>query len=124
MQTALPGSPGPDFHPSCPHLAAYIRAGHRLIELWTGDLPNSKIRPLGSTLRQLPKQTEPYALLQSSITRGFAGGIREGLLLGRGFGVTKTQILEAINWGTFYGGHESLNLVDEVAGDVLDSWPA
>jgi hypothetical protein len=67
---------------------------------------------------------EPYALLQISITRGFADGIREGLLLGRGFGVTKTQILEAINWGTFYGGHESLNLVDEVAGDVLDSWPA
>ena len=53
-----------------------------------------------------------------------AGGIRGGLLLGRGFGGTKTQILEAINSGTFYGGHESLDLVDEVAGDVLDSWPA
>lgn len=77
-----------------------------------------------NTLRQLPKQTEPFALPQISITRGFAGGIREGLVLGRGFGVTRTQILEAINWGTFYGGHESLNLVDEVAGDVLDSWPA
>jgi hypothetical protein len=59
-----------------------------------------------------------------SITRGFAGGIREGLLLARGFGVTKTQILEAIDWGTFYGGHDALNLLDEVAGDVLDAWPA
>ena len=38
--------------------------------------------------------------------------------------VTKTQILEAIDWGTFYGGHEGLNLLDEVAGDVLDAWPA
>ena len=37
--------------------------------------------------------------------------------------VTKTQILEAIDWGAFCGGHEALNLVDEVAGDVLDAWP-
>jgi hypothetical protein len=77
-----------------------------------------------NTLRVLPKQTEPWALLQISIQRGFAGGIREGMLLARGFGVSRAQILEAISWGTFYGGHESLNLVDEVAGDVLDSWPA
>jgi hypothetical protein len=46
------------------------------------------------------------------------------MLLARGFGVTKPQILEAIGWGAFYGGHESLNLVDQVAGDVLDAWPA
>jgi hypothetical protein len=39
-----------------------------------------------NTLRQLPKQTEPYALLRISITRGFAGGIREGLLLARASG--------------------------------------
>jgi len=44
--------------------------------------------------------------------------------LGRGFGVIKPQILEAIGWGAFYGGHESLNLADRVAGDVLDGWPA
>ena len=107
-------------------------------ERWLGEVPRhvsflAKHRPIllkayrnryENTLRQLPKQTEPYALLQISITRGFAGGIREGLLLARGFGVTKTQILEAIDWGTFYGGHEALNLLDEVAGDVLDAWPA
>ena len=34
------------------------------------------------------------------------------MLLARGFGVTKTQVLEAIDWGAFYGGHEALNLVD------------
>jgi len=38
--------------------------------------------------------------------------------------VTKTQILEAIDWSTFHGGHEALNLLDEVAGDVLGAWPA
>jgi hypothetical protein len=76
-----------------------------------------------NTLRVLPKQTEPWALLQISIERGYAGGIREGLLLARTWGVTRAQILEAISWGTFYGGHESLTLVDDVARDLLDSWP-
>ena len=46
------------------------------------------------------------------------------MLLARGFGVTKTQILEAIKTGVpSTAGHEALNLVDEVAGDVLDAWP-
>jgi len=76
-----------------------------------------------NTLRLLPKQTEPWGLLQINIQRGFGAGIREGMLLGRAFGISKPQIIEALNWGTFYGGNESLALVDEVAGDVLDSWP-
>lgn len=46
------------------------------------------------------------------------------MLPAKGFWVSRTQILAAISWATFYGGHESLNLVDEVAGDLLDSWPA
>jgi len=87
------------------------------------DLLKAHRQRYENTLRELPKQTEPWALLQISIERGFAGGIREGMLLGRAFGITKPQILEAISWGTFYGGNESLDLVAEAAGDVLDAWP-
>jgi hypothetical protein len=76
-----------------------------------------------NTLKLLPKQAEPWSLLQISILRGYKAGIREGMLLGRGWGIMKTQILEAISWGTFYGGNEALGLVDEAAGDVLDTWP-
>jgi alkylhydroperoxidase/carboxymuconolactone decarboxylase family protein YurZ len=106
-------------------------------ERWMGEIPRhvrllARHRPellkvyrnrYENTLRVLPKQTEPWALLQISIHRGVASGIREGMLLARAWGVTKRQILEAISWGTFYGGSESLSLVDEVAGDVLDAWP-
>jgi alkylhydroperoxidase/carboxymuconolactone decarboxylase family protein YurZ len=106
-------------------------------ERWMGEIPRhvkslARHRPellksyrnrYENTLRVLPKQTEPWALLQISIRRGFASGIREGMLLARAWGVTRKQILEAISWATFYGGVESLTLVDEVAGDVLDSWP-
>ena len=106
-------------------------------ERWLGEVPRhvsllARHRPellkvyrnrYENALRVLPKQTEPWALLQISILRGFADGIREGMLLARGFGVSRTQILEAISWGAFYGGHASLSLVDAVAGEILDSWP-
>lgn len=107
-------------------------------ERWLGEVPRhvrllARHRPellkvyrqrYENTLRLLPKQTEPWSLLQISILRGYKSGIREGMLLGRAFGITKNQILEAISWGTFYGGNEALGLVDEAAGDVLDGWPA
>lgn len=97
------------------HVSFLARHRPELLKAYRGRYEN--------TLRELPKQTEPFVLVQISILRGFGGGIREGMLLGRAFGITKPQILEAISWGTFFGGHESLNLVDEVAGDIMDTWP-
>ncbi len=67
---------------------------------------------------------EPYALIQVSMTRRAADGLREGILLARAFGMTKDQVMEAIDWGTFYGGMDAMGQVEEVAGEVLDSWPA
>ena len=107
-------------------------------EKWLGEVPRyvgllARHRPellkayrqrFENTLRLLPKQTEPWSLVQISILRGYKAGIREGMLLARGFGISKNQILEAISWGTFYGGNEALGLVDEVAGDMLDRWPS
>jgi hypothetical protein len=107
-------------------------------ERWLGEVPRhvrflARHRPellkayrarYENTLRLLPKQTEPWALLQISMLRGYSGGIREAMLLARGFGITRTQILEALSWGTFYGGDESLNVVDEVAGDIVETWPS
>jgi hypothetical protein len=75
-----------------------------------------------TALRILPKQVMPYVMLHIDIMRGNRDGIREGVLLARGFGMTKAQTLEAIAWGMFYGGVESGSIVDEVAGDVLDNW--
>ncbi len=107
-------------------------------ERWLGEVPRhirflAKHRPLllkayrsryENTIRLLPKQTEPYALIQVSMTRRAADGLREGILLARAFGMTKDQVMEAIDWGTFYGGMDAMGQVEEVAGEVLDSWPA
>jgi hypothetical protein len=104
---------------------------------WMGEVPRhvtflARYRPellkayrnrYENTLRLLPKQAEPWTLLQVSIYRGFADGVREGMLLAKGFGVTKSQIIEAVSRATFHSGQQALNLVDRVAGDVLDAWP-
>lgn len=106
-------------------------------EQWMGEVPRhvtflARHRPellkayrdrYEHTLRLLPKQAEPWTLLQISLYRGYPDGVREGLLLARGFGVTKNQILEAVSRATFHSGQEALSFVDRVAGDVVDAWP-
>jgi hypothetical protein len=75
-----------------------------------------------NTIRLLPRQVMPYVMIHVNTQRGFAEGIREGILLARGFGMTRAQTLEAISWGSFYGGVESLSIADRAAGDLLSGW--
>lgn len=75
-----------------------------------------------NTLRLLPKQLEPSVLIQTSVERAFPQGIREGVLLARGFGMKKVEVLEAMSWGTFYGTVPALDAAYEAVGDVLDDW--
>ena len=69
----------------------------------------------------LPKQAVPYMWLQYNVARACGEGIRESALLGRGFGMTKAQIVEAIGWGMSYGGPSAVSIAVDAAGDVLDS---
>ena len=69
----------------------------------------------------LPKQAVPYMWLQYNVARACAEGIRESALLGRGFGMTKAQIAEAIGWGMSYGGPSAVSIAAEAAGDILDA---
>ena len=71
-------------------------------------------------MTSLPKQMMAYLLLHHNVHRGSPGGIREAVLLGRAFGMTVDQLLDAICWGAFQGGINSLQIVEEAAGDVLD----
>lgn len=74
------------------------------------------------TLRELPNQVLPYVMAQVNVERGFRPGIREGVLLARGLGMTRDQTIEALSWGLFYGGAEAASGVEAAAGDVLDAW--
>ncbi|HEY5333352.1 MAG TPA: hypothetical protein VIJ21_07355 [Solirubrobacterales bacterium] len=68
----------------------------------------------------LPKEMMAYALLNMNVARGFADGIREGVLLSQAMGMTKAQILDAICWGFFYGGVDSIGIAQRAAGDLID----
>ena len=106
-------------------------------ERWTGEVPSyvlflAKRRPdllkayrdrYEHTLRVLPKQTEPYVLIQTSVQRGSRDGLRDGVLLAKGFGVSRQQVLEAISWGSFCVGEDALGMAEQVAGPILDDWP-
>jgi hypothetical protein len=70
----------------------------------------------------LPKQLYPYMMTQFNVTRGSAAGIRESMLLGKNWGLTRDQIVDAICFGTIFGGNNALDLVMEAAGDVLETW--
>lgn len=70
----------------------------------------------------LPKQMIPYFMIHFDVIRGFGEGIREGVLLARGLGVTREQVGDAISWGMLYGGPSSISIVQESCGDVLSGW--
>ena len=71
----------------------------------------------------LPKQALPLSLLHLHVMRGHAPGIRENVLWSRGFGVPKEDLLTVISNALVYGA-EGASLVEEVAGDLIDHWPA
>jgi hypothetical protein len=116
-------------------------AERRLVEDWymryLGEIPDhisflARNRPallkayrnrFENTLRLLPKQVEPYVLIQNSVERTFPRGLREGILLARGFGMSKIDVLEALSWGTFYGSSPALDLVDQDLTEIIDAWP-
>jgi hypothetical protein len=83
---------------------------------------------LEGTLRgALPKQALPYTLIHYNVNRGFAGGTREAVLLGRAWGMTRAQVVAAVSFATAYvGGMDAMYLVDDAIGDLLEdpSWEA
>lgn len=68
----------------------------------------------------LPVQMLAYSLLNYNVTRGFADGIRESVLLARALGLSKPQILDAICWGFYYGGVDAIGIADRAAGDLIN----
>jgi hypothetical protein len=76
-------------------------------------------------LVDLPKQVMPYTLLHHNVIRGFSDGVRENVLLAKGFGLTKDLTLRSIYSAMLYGGPEAMSLVSRSAGDVLaEEWPS
>jgi hypothetical protein len=73
-------------------------------------------------LRVLPKQALPNTLLHFNVLRGNASGVRENALMGKGFGMTKAQLMRTIAAGMEYGSVDNLGVVAEATGDIFEGW--
>ena len=70
----------------------------------------------------LPKQMMPNLMIHFEVGRGRAEGIREGVLLAKGFGMSKVETVDAISWGMLYGGSAAISVVEDAIGDTLRNW--
>lgn len=70
----------------------------------------------------LPKQMMPYLMIHLEVARGSEDGIREGVLLARGFGLTKTQAVDAMAWAFLYGGPAAASIAERAMGEILRAW--
>jgi hypothetical protein len=76
----------------------------------------------GALRGALPKQVLPYIMIHHNVNRGFTGGVREAVLLGRAWGMTKAQVTHAITFATGYmAGIDALYIVDDAVGELLDA---
>jgi hypothetical protein len=103
---------------------------------WAGEVPAyvpfmAKNRPAllkahrnryENLIRVLPKQTLPTSLLTYNVLRGFPEGIRENLLLAKGFGVSKEDALIETNRTLINAGVEAAEVIDRAVGDVFEEW--
>ena len=68
----------------------------------------------------LPKQMMPYLSIRHNTVIGNADGLREAVLLGKAWGMTKPYIVNTIVQSVhYYTGVERLNMVDEALDGVL-----
>ena len=70
----------------------------------------------------LPKQMWPTSLLYYHVMSRKAEGIRENVLLGKAWGVSKADTLDTIGNALVYGQMEAATMIQNEAGDVFDGW--
>ena len=73
-------------------------------------------------VRELPKQVMPATLLHYNVIRGFADGIRENVLLCKGFGMRKRETLRPICSALLNGGMEAASIVAKACDDIFVGW--
>jgi hypothetical protein len=129
------------FQSGIDHSTPYLLEGEReKIEAWyratIGEVPAwvtflGKHRPLllkthrsrmENMLKALPKQMWPSYFLYYNVMTRCPEGIRENVLLGKAWGVSKSDTLDVIGNALVYGQMEGASMVQNAAGDIFDAW--
>ena len=74
--------------------------------------------------QKLPKQTAPYVMIRQQMLAGNADALREAVLLGKAWGITKEWIAQGIAITGWYCGFEALSKAHEAVADIMEDWKA
>jgi hypothetical protein len=72
--------------------------------------------------QKLPKQTAPYVMLRQHMLTGNKDALREAVLLGKAWGITREWTVHGLMVSACYTGFEALHIVDAAVGDILANW--
>jgi hypothetical protein len=74
--------------------------------------------------QSLPKQVAPYVMLRQHMLTGNRDALREAVLLGKAWGISKEWTVHGLTVSAFYTGFEALAFAQEAVADVLENWEA
>jgi alkylhydroperoxidase/carboxymuconolactone decarboxylase family protein YurZ len=69
--------------------------------------------------QKLPKQTAPYVMIRQQMLRGNAEALREAVLLGKAWGITREWLVHGFMVTAYYTGFEALNTAFAAVADIL-----
>jgi len=72
--------------------------------------------------QKLPKQTAPYVMLRQHMLTGNKDALREAVLLGKAWGITREWTVHGLMVSALYTGFEGLYAAHAAVNDVLESW--
>jgi hypothetical protein len=70
----------------------------------------------------LPKQVAPYIMLRQHLLTGSRDALREAVLLGKAWGITKEWIVHGLTVSAYYTGFEGLYAAHAAVNDILEAW--
>jgi hypothetical protein len=72
--------------------------------------------------QKLPKQTAPYIMLRQHMLTGNTDALREAVLLGKAWGISKEWIVHGLTVSGWYTGFEGLYTAHTAVNDILETW--
>jgi len=70
----------------------------------------------------LPKQAMPYIMLRQHLLTGNQAALREAVLVGKAWGISKEWIVHGLTVSAYYTGFEGLYTAQAAVGDLLQQW--
>ena len=78
-----------------------------------------------TAIEALPKQVAPHVMIRLNMMSGNVEGLREAVLLGKAWGMSREHVVNGITGSAMYfTGFEGLHTASQAARAVLRDWPA